>query len=84
MKLETRALKLKAKIPTQGSDAYNMLVALNRGERISMLQGPSKFQTVAVSQRISDLRNKFGWGKKVIRGEFRKTRSGRRYMEYFM
>lgn len=79
MKLETIAKRRKAKIPTYKSDAYNILVALVNGEKISMLQGPRKFHTVAVSQRISDLRIKYGWN---VQGEMKTTSSGRKYMEY--
>lgn len=79
MKLETLAKRKRAKIPTQGSDAYNILLDLVAGKKISMLVGPSRYSTVAVSQRISDLRIKFGWD---VQGEFRKTKTGRRFMEY--
>ena len=80
MKIETLAKKRRATLPADNSDAYNILQALIKGERVSMMTGFRKFHTVALSQRISELRNKYNW---QINDEFVK-RNKRRYKEYYL
>lgn len=83
MKLETLAKKYRAKIPTYRSTAYNILAAMASGKKVSMLDGVKHFDTVALSQRISDLRCKYGWHG-VIRDKFVTQRNGRRHKEYWI
>ena len=59
MKLETKARKLKAKIPTQGTKTFKILEALNNGQRVSMLDN-RKFNCTSITQRVGDLK-RFGW-----------------------
>lgn len=67
--------------PSEGTQCYKLLHAMQCGERLTELSVTLKYNITAASQRIGDLRNKFGW---PIKSRFIETAAGAHIKEYWL
>jgi hypothetical protein len=68
------------KLPTQGTQNYRLLMAMQRGERLTVALALSKYTCYALSQRVGELK-RLGW---PIRSRMVETAGGARVAEYWM
>lgn len=68
------------KVPESGTQAYEILMALKRGERLTVAVALSRYGIYALSQRCGELKRQ-GW---PIRSETISLPSGKRVAEYSM
>lgn len=74
-------LDLICRVPKQGTDCYELLCALQRGERLTELQATLRYHITAASQRLGDLRRKFGW---PVQSRWIETEGGKTCKEYYL
>lgn len=67
-------------VPKEGTQHYELLLAMKRGERLTVAVALSKYGVYALSQRCSELKRR-GW---PILSRTVTTDSGARISEYFM
>ena len=79
MKLETRAKKLHATIPTQGSKLSKVLCGLHLGFRLTVQSAARSCGTTELRKHVSRLID-YGW---PIQSEW-VTKNGDRFKEYFL
>lgn len=72
---------LFTRIPPKESQCYALLMAFQRGERLTALQAALKYGVMALSQRCGDLRMKYGW---PILSTTVETEGGARVSEYYL
>lgn len=71
-------------LPNAGSQEWTVLMALGRGESLTMLEALQRYNIMALSQRITRLKDKFHW---PIESEIVKTAtatSNKRVARYWM
>jgi hypothetical protein len=60
------------RVPERGSQCYELLMAFQRGERLTTMEAFSKYGITTISQRVGELKRKYGWPvqsrSKQIRG----------------
>lgn len=49
------------RVPEKGTDCYEILIAMQRGLRVNDWIAHTQLGVYALSQRIGDLKRKFGW-----------------------
>lgn len=54
-------LENPTRIPPADSQCYKLLMAYQRGEKLTVAVALSKYGVYALSQRNGDLRRKYGW-----------------------
>ena len=54
-------LLTECRIPPRGSQCYELLTAMQDGVRLTVKVALDKYGVYALSQRIGDLRRKYGW-----------------------
>lgn len=69
------------RIPDPESQCYALLLAFQRGERLTVAAALSKYGVYALSQRCGDLRRKYGW---PILSKTVTVPSGAKISEYFL
>lgn len=69
------------RVPPEDSQCYTLLLAYQRGERLTVASALSKYGVYALSQRNGDLRRKYGW---PIQSTTVVTPSGAHVSEYFI
>ena len=74
-------LEPRCKIPERGTQCYELLMAYQRGERLTVMTAMQLYGVYALSQRNGDLRNRYGWPIKSVTVE---TNGGARVSEYFI
>lgn len=79
MKLEHRAKKLKATIPTQGSKLFKVLHGLHSGYHLTVQNCLRSCGTTELRKHISRLKE-YGW---PIKSEWKNTHTGR-YKVYWL
>lgn len=67
-------------IPPSGSQCHTLLLALNRGERLTVADALSRYGCYALSQRMGELRRKYGWPVQSKMIEV----NGKRVAEYWL
>lgn len=68
------------KVPERGTQAYEILMYLKRGGRLTVAKALTEFGIYALSQRCGELR-KVGW---PIRSRMIQATGGARIAEYFL
>lgn len=71
------------RVPEDGTQCKTLLLAMQRGERLRPLEAALKYQVMALSQRIGDLKRKYGW-QSLIKTQLVETPSGKHISEYWM
>jgi hypothetical protein len=71
------------RIPERGSQCYELLMAMQSGERLTVKSALEKHGVYALSQRVGELKRKYGW-ESVIRSRTVTTAGGARISEYWM
>lgn len=74
-------LEPRAKIPPRDSQAYRILLTLQSGRHLTVGEALNELGVYALSQRIGDLKRKYGWpvkSKTVI------TPGGAQISEYWL
>jgi hypothetical protein len=79
-RIMSKAKRLNAIIPTQGSDTHRMLEAMMDGHKITVLTGPKICGLTSVTQRANQLKRD-GWPVKKV---WKTVKSGKRIMEYYL
>lgn len=75
------ALMTECRVPPKGTQHYTLLTALQRGERLTVAKALASYSVYALSQRMGDLRNEYGW---PIQSRFIETAGGARVKEYWI
>lgn len=73
-------LLVECKVPDSNTVAYQILMALKQGEKLTPLVALDKFRCLSLSQRVGDLK-KMGW---PILSEMVAVPSGKRVAQYRM
>lgn len=73
-------LSFEVKIPPKGTQQYVLLMALERGERLTVAVALEKYGVYALSQRVGELK-RMGW---PIESKLIKTPSEKHISEYWM
>jgi hypothetical protein len=55
------ALLPECRVPERGSQCYELLVAMQRGDRLTVKVALEQHGVYALSQRVGDLKRKYGW-----------------------
>jgi hypothetical protein len=71
-------LLAECRVPEQGTVAYQILMALKQGQRLTPLLALAEFNCLSLSQRIGELK-KMGW---PITTEMVKVASGKSVAQY--
>lgn len=79
MKLETRAKRYRAKIPTYKTTTYRICEYLARGNRLTVMDAVRLFNTPNLRSRISELRQ-YGWPIKARQV----NDNGKRFNQYYV
>ncbi len=54
-------LLTECRVPERGTQCYELLMAMRTGERLTNAVAWTKYHVYALSQRIGDLKRKYGW-----------------------
>ena len=85
MNLEIRIFDLRDKpkciMPQEGGQCYALLIAFEKGERLTVFTALERYGVMALSQRCGDLKHKFGW---PIQSKMIKTITGKDVAIYWM
>lgn len=68
-------------VPPKDSQCYKLLLAYQRGERLTVGSALSKYGVYALSQRNGDLRRRYGW---PIQSRTVRTAGGADISEYWI
>lgn len=74
-------LEPRTKLPERDSQCYELLRAFQRGERLTTMEAFSKYGITTISQRVGELKRKYGW---TIFSETVEIRAGTRVSRYWM
>lgn len=55
------ALLPECRVPERGSQCYELLLAMQSGARLTVKTALEEFGVYALSQRMGELRRKYGW-----------------------
>jgi hypothetical protein len=69
------------RVPKQGTQHYTLLQAFQRGERLTVGVAMQRYQVYALSQRVGDLKHRYGW---PIKDRTVETSGGARISEYWL
>jgi hypothetical protein len=48
-------------VPPRGTQCYELLMAMQRGVRLTVAKALTEYGVYALSQRVGDLKRKYGW-----------------------
>lgn len=51
----------ECRVPERGTQCYELLMALKNGERLTVARALMQYGVYALSQRMGDLRRRYGW-----------------------
>lgn len=71
----------KTKVPERGSQCYELLMAFQRGEKLTTIEAFSRFGITTISQRCGELKRKYGW---PIQSRMKMVRPGTYVAEYWL
>lgn len=71
------------RVPERGSQCYELLMAMQAGERLTVKVALEHYGVYALSQRIGDLKHRYGW-ESVIKSRTVETVGGARVSEYWI
>lgn len=54
-------LLTECKLPERGTQCYELLMAMQRGARLTVAKALTQYGVYALSQRVGDLKRKYGW-----------------------
>lgn len=74
-------LEPRTKLPAKGSQCYELLMALKNGDRLTTMEAFSRFGITTISQRVGELKRKYGW---PIQSKSKQVRPGTYVAEYFL
>lgn len=74
-------LEPRCKVPERGSQCYELLTAFQRGERLTTIEAFARYGITTISQRVGELKRKYGWD---IKSETVKIRDGTYVSRYWM
>ena len=74
-------LVAECRVPPKGTQCYELLMALKNGARLTVAKALAEFGCYALSQRMGDLRNEYGW---PIKSRFIETNGGAHVKEYWL
>ena len=70
----------RVKVPEKGTQCHTLLLAMQRGERLTVAEALSRYGVYALSQRCGELK-RMGW---PVESEMRSVPSGKRVAVYWM
>ncbi len=61
--MEAQQLELinPCRVPERGSQCYELLIAMQAGDRLTTMEAFSRFGITTISQRVGELKRKYGW-----------------------
>lgn len=71
----------ECRVPQRGTQCYELLDALKRGVRLTVAKALREHACYALSQRMGDLRMKYGW---PIKSRFIEAAGGAQVKEYWL
>lgn len=74
-------LLAECRVPSKGTQCYELLAALKTGKRLTVARALTEHACYALSQRMGELRNKYGW---PIQSRFIETAGGASVKEYWL
>lgn len=74
-------LEPRTKVPEKGSQCYELLMAFQNGDRLTTMEAFSRFGITTISQRVGELKRKYGW---PIQSQSKQIRPGTYVAEYFL
>jgi len=74
-------LVVECVLPPRGSQLYELLMAMQQGERLTVATAMAHHGVYALSQRCGELRREYGW---PIRSRFIETNGGAKVKEYWL
>ena len=69
------------KLPEHGSQCWELLMAFQRGERLTTMDAFSKYGITTISQRVGELKRKYGW---PIKTQSKQVRDKTYVAEYWL
>lgn len=54
-------LEPRHKVPKRGSQCWELLMAFEKGERLTTMEAFARFRITTISQRVGELKRKYGW-----------------------
>jgi hypothetical protein len=69
------------RVPERGTQCYELLMAMRQGERLTVAVALSKYGVYALSQRVGDLKRKYGW---PVKSRMVETNGGAHISEYWL
>jgi hypothetical protein len=69
------------RVPAQGSQCYELLMAMKNGKRLTVARALAEHACYALSQRCGQLRREYGW---PIQSRTITTAGGARVSEYWI
>lgn len=72
---------LFTRVPPADSQCYRLLVAMQNGVRLTVAKALDEYRVYALSQRVGDLKRKYGW---PIQSRTITTASGAHISEYWL
>jgi hypothetical protein len=51
----------ECRLPERGTQCYELLMAMQRGVRLTVAKALTQYGVYALSQRVGDLKHKYGW-----------------------
>lgn len=49
------------RVPERGSQCWELLMAFQAGEKLTTMEAFARFGITTISQRVGDLKRKYGW-----------------------
>ena len=68
-------------VPEKGTQCYELLMAMQSGVRLTIWNAMNEYGVGALSQRIGDLKRRYGW---PIQSRTIETNGGARVAEYWL
>ena len=72
---------LFCRVPENGTQCRTLLNALQRGEKLRPLDSALKYGCLSLSQRVGDLKRKYGW---PVQSRMVETETGKHVAEYWL
>lgn len=61
MSAQLDLLEPRTRVPDRHSQCYELLIAFQRGEKLTTMEAFAKYGITTISQRVGDLKRKYGW-----------------------
>lgn len=69
------------RVPERGTQCYELLMAMQAGIRLTVKKALVEYGCYALSQRVGDLKRKYGW---PVKDQFIETQGGAVVKEYWL